>query len=406
MWPCTPSSLSKGSRSFSSYIVSLARTPIGSFNGSLAHLTGPELGGIAGKACIERSGISSEDVSSVIMGNVCSANVGQAPASQVSIKSGCSWSTPAVTVNKVCASGMKSVMMASQEISTGMHDCVLAGGFESMSNIPYYLPKARNGYRYGHGQITDGLLSDGLWDSFDQKHMGSFAEKCASDYNFSREEQDAYAISSYQRAIEATEKGFFSDELVPVEVKSKGGVSVVDTDEELQKVNYEKIPGLKSAFMENGTVTAANASSLNDGAAAVLVVSEAFLRFHNIEPLARIISFADAAKKSDEFTTAPVLAVEKALSQVDLLPTNVDFWEINEAFSVVALANQKLLNINSDRLNVNGGAVALGHPIGASGARIIISLISVLRRKNGTMGVATICNGGGGSSAIVLERLK
>lgn len=388
------------------YIVSATRTAIGSFGGSLASLSATQLGAIAIKGAVEKAGIKPEHVQEVYMGNVMSANLGQAPATQAARFAGLP-DLPATTINKVCASGMKAIMLAAQSIALGDQDIIVAGGMESMSNVPYYLDKARTGYRLGHGQITDGLVKDGLWDVYNDYHMGSAAELCAVECNVSREDQDAYAIESYQRSQKAIADGVFKDEITPVEIKDKkGGVTVFDTDEEPAAVKYDKIPGLKPVFAKEGTVTAANASTLNDGAAALVLMSKECAEALSVKPLARIISYADAQQAPEWFTTAPSKAVPLALQKAGLSAEEIDYFEINEAFSVVAIANNQKLQLDPSKVNINGGAVALGHPLGASGARIIVTLLHVLQQKNGRYGAAGICNGGGGASAMVIENLR
>ncbi|HZH54680.1 MAG TPA: acetyl-CoA C-acyltransferase [Sphingobacteriaceae bacterium] len=386
------------------YIVAAVRTPIGSFGGSLSSLTATQLGGIAIKEAVQRAGISGDQVQEVYFGNVLSANLGQAPATQAAKYAGLP-DVPATTINKVCASGTKSIMLAAQSIALGQNDVVVAGGMESMSNVPFYLDKARTGYRLGHGQVTDGLVKDGLWDVYNDYHMGSAAELCAVEHQIGREEQDAYAVSSYKRAQEAQASGKFKDEIVPVEIKGRrGDVSVVDQDEEMHAVNFDKIPGLRPVFQKEGTVTAANASTLNDGAAGLVLVSGGKLKELGLTPLAKIRGYGDAQQQPEWFTTAPAQAIPRALAHAGLHADAVDFYEINEAFSVVALANNKLLGLTGEKVNVHGGAVAMGHPLGASGARIVVTLLSVLNQYQGRIGVAGICNGGGGASALVIER--
>ncbi len=388
------------------YIVSAARTPIGSFGGSLSGFTATQLGAIAIKAAVERAGIRPEDVQEVYMGNVLSANLGQAPATQAARYAGLP-DIPATTVNKVCASGTKAIMLAAQSIALGNQDIIVAGGMESMSNVPFYLDKARNGYRLGHGQITDGLVKDGLWDVYNDYHMGSAAELCATDCNISREDQDAYAVESYKRSQAAIAAGKFADEIVPVELKDKKGeVTLFSEDEEARAVKFDKIPSLKPVFKKEGTVTAANASTLNDGAAALVLMSREKAEELGLKPMARILGFADAQQAPELFTTAPAKAIPRALAHAGIAADAVDFYEINEAFSVVALANNQALNLSPQNVNINGGAVSLGHPLGASGARIVVTLLNVLRQNNGRIGVAGICNGGGGASAIVVENLR
>jgi acetyl-CoA C-acetyltransferase len=387
-------------------IVSAARTPIGSFGGSLASFSATQLGSFAVKAALDRSGLKANQIQEVYMGNVMSANVGQAPATQAAIFAGLPY-LPSTTVNKVCASGMKAVMLAAQSIALGENDIVIAGGMESMSNVPYYLDKARNGYRLGDGKIIDGLVKDGLWDVYNDYHMGSAAELCAVECNISREEQDAFAIESYKRSQAAQSAGKFKDEIIAVELKDKkGDVTLLDTDQEPAAVKFDKIPSLKPVFKKDGTVTAANASTLNDGAAALILMSREKADELNIKPIAKIVSYADAQQAPEWFTTAPSKAIPLALHRAGLTGDNIDYFEINEAFSVVALVNNQLLKLNADKVNVNGGAVSLGHPLGASGARIIVTLLSVLAQNGGKLGVAGICNGGGGASAIVIENLR
>ncbi len=387
-------------------IVSATRTPIGSFGGSLSAFTAPQLGSMAIKSAVEKSGLKPEHIQEVYMGNVLSANVGQAPATQAAIFAGLPY-LPATTVNKVCASGMKAVMLAAQSITLGQNDIVLAGGMESMSNVPYYLDKARNGYRLGNGQITDGLIKDGLWDVYNDYHMGSAAELCAAECNISREDQDAFAIESYKRTQNAQSEGKFKDEITPVELKDKkGDITLFGDDEEPKTVKFDKIPSLKPVFKKDGTVTAANASTLNDGAAALILMSADKAKEMGIKPLARIVAYADAQQAPEWFTTAPSKAIPLALHRAGLTTGQIDYFEINEAFSVVSIANNQALKLDATRVNVNGGAVSLGHPLGASGARIMVTLLSVLQQNKGKFGVAGICNGGGGASAIVIENLR
>ena len=387
------------------YIVSASRTPIGSFGGSLAGFTATQLGAIAIKAAVERAGIKPELVEEAFMGHVFSANLGQAPATQA-VKFAGLKDIPATTVNKVCASGMKAIMLAAQSVLTGANDIIIAGGMESMSNVPFYLDKARTGYKLGNGQLIDGLLKDGLWDVYNDYHMGSAAELCASSCHISREEQDAYAIESYKRSHAAQLAGKFSDEIVPVEIAGKNETTLFSEDEESKAVKFEKIPNLKPVFQKDGTVTAANASTLNDGAAALLIMSKEKSDELGLKPLAKILGFADAQQAPEWFTIAPSKAIPLALKNSGVRIDQVDYYEINEAFSVVSIANNKELKLDPARVNVNGGAVSLGHPLGASGARIIVTLLNVLQQNNGRIGVAGICNGGGGASAIVIENLK
>ncbi|WPR77984.1 acetyl-CoA C-acyltransferase [Algoriphagus sp. NG3] len=388
------------------YIVSAVRTPLGSFGGKLAGLTAVELGSTAIKGALEKAGVKAESVQEVFMGNVISANLGQAPARQASIGAGIGHNVPCTTVNKVCASGMKAVMFGAQSIMLGINDVVVAGGMESMSNVPFYVPKARFGYKYGNAEFVDGLVKDGLFEVYYKFPMGNCADNTAREMNITREEQDAYAIQSYQRSADSWAKGYFEDEVVPVEIKSrKGEIILIDEDEEYKNVMFDKIPSLRPVFDKEGTVTAANASTMNDGASALVLVSKEKAEELGLTPLAKIRGFADAATDPLWFTTAPALAIPKALQHAGLKAEDVDFYEINEAFSAVALANQRELNLDNNKVNVFGGAVSLGHPLGASGARIISTLNSVLQRKNGKIGVAGICNGGGGASALVIEKM-
>lgn len=386
-------------------IISAVRTPIGSFGGALASLSATELGAIALKGALEKAGVAPEEVEQVIMGNVISANLGQAPARQAAKKAGLPNTVECTTVNKVCASGSKAIMFAAQAIMLGQADVILAGGMESMSNVPYYLDKARFGAKYGHGAMIDGLMKDGLWDPYNDYAMGNAAEHTAKEMNISREEQDAFAIESYTRSANAAKAGKKADEIVPVTIESRGKTTVISDDEEYTKVDFSKVPGLRPAFTKDGTVTAANASTLNDGAAAVLLMSREKAEALGLTPIARILGFADAEQAPEWFTTSPSLAIPKALKNAGKTAADVDFYEINEAFSVVSLANNKLLNLEGTKVNVYGGAVSLGHPLGASGARIVTTLLSVLKNEGGKIGVTGICNGGGGASSIVLEKL-
>jgi len=386
------------------YIVSAVRTPIGSFNGSLSSVSATKLGAAAIKAAVEKAGIKPEEVDEVFMGNVLQAALGQAPARQAAIFAGLPNTVPCTTVNKVCASGMKSIMLAAQSIALGDNEVVVAGGMENMSSVPYYLPNARNGYRLGDGKLVDGLVFDGLTDVYNQYHMGVAAELCAKECGFSREDQDNFAISSYKRSAAAWAAGKFNDEIAAVEIKDrKGNVVLVKEDEEYKNVNLEKIPTLKPVFQKDGTVTAANASTLNDGASALVLMSKSKAEKLGIKPIAKIVSYADAAHAPEWFTTAPSKALPKALAKAGLKTTDIDFFELNEAFSVVALANNKEMNLDAAKVNVNGGAVSLGHPLGSSGARIIVTLINVLKQNGGKLGAAAICNGGGGASAMVIQ---
>lgn len=386
-------------------IVSAVRTPIGSFGGSLAQFSATQLGGFAIKAAIEKAGLKPEQIQEIYMGNVLSANLGQAPATQAAKFAGLP-DLPATTINKVCASGTKAIMLAAQSIANGDNEIIVAGGMESMSNVPYYLDKARNGYRLGHGQITDGLVKDGLWDVYNDYHMGSAAELCATECQISREEQDHFAIESYKRAQAAQTSGKFANEIIAVEVKDrKGEITLVDADDEPTAVKFDKIPSLKPVFKKNGTVTAANASTLNDGAAALVLMSADKAKELGLKPLAKILGYADAQQAPEWFTIAPSKAIPLALHKANVNIEDVDYFEINEAFSVVSIANNQLLKLNDNQVNINGGAVSLGHPLGASGARIVVTLLSVLAQNDGKIGVAGICNGGGGASAIVIEKI-
>ncbi|MEP4531502.1 MAG: acetyl-CoA C-acyltransferase [Cyclobacteriaceae bacterium] len=388
------------------FIVSAVRTPIGSFGGSLAGFSATELGSKAIAGALQKAQVPASEVNEVFMGNVVSAGLGQAPARQAAIGAGIGYNVPCTTVNKVCASGMKSVMFGAQSIMLGINDVVVAGGMESMSNIPYYVPKARFGYKYGNGQLIDGLQHDGLWEVYNQFPMGNCADNTAKEKSISREEQDEYAINSYKKVGAATDAGKFKEEIIPIEIpQRKGDPIVMETDEEYKNVNFDKIPALRPVFNKEGSVTAANASTINDGASALILVSKEKVEELGLKPIGKILGFGDAAREPIWFTTAPSLAIPKAMKHAGVEQSDVDFYEINEAFSVVAIANNKELGLDPNKVNVNGGAVALGHPLGASGARIIATLTSVLQQNSGKIGVAGICNGGGGASAIVIERL-
>ncbi len=387
-------------------IASAVRTPIGSFGGTLAGLSATELGSAAVKEAVARSGIDKDSVDEAFFGNVISANTGQAPARQVVRKAGLPEKVICTTVNKVCASGLKAVAFGAQSILLGDAGVVIAGGTESMSNTPFYLPKARFGYGYGNGQLVDSLVRDGLQDAYDQSAMGACGDATALEYGISRAEQDEYALRSYARAAEAWNKGWFDAETISIQVpQRKGDALVVGRDEEYKKVSPEKVPLLKPAFSEGGSVTAANASTINDGAAALILLSGDQVREQGLRPLARIVAYADAEQEPARFTTTPVLATRKLLGKAGIGIDQVDYFEVNEAFSVVALAYIRLLGLDDTRVNVWGGAVSLGHPLGASGARILTTLLSVLRQKGGRYGVASICNGGGGATAVLVENL-
>ena len=388
------------------YIISAVRTPIGSFGGSLAGVSATQLGATAIRGALEKAGVAAEEVDEVLMGNVVSANLGQAPARQAARFAGIPDSVPCTTINKVCASGMKCITLGAQSIMLGHNDIVVAGGMENMSQIPYYMPNARWGYKYGNGELVDGLAKDGLVDVYNQKAMGFCADATAVKYGISREAQDAFAIESYKRAAAASAAGFFKSEIVPVSIPQKKGDPVqILEDEEFKKVMFEKIPGLRPAFSPDGTVTAANASTINDGASVLILASEAAVKRLGLKPIAKIRGFADAEQAPEWFTTTPTIAAPKALKMAGLSKNDIDFFEVNEAFSVVTMAFEQVMDINHDQTNVFGGAVALGHPLGASGARIVTTLNSVLHQKNGKLGLAAICNGGGGATAIVIEKV-
>jgi len=387
------------------YIVSAVRTPIGSFMGSLSTVPAPKLGAAAIKGALEKSGIDPKIIDEVIMGNVMSANLGQAPARQAAMFAGLDQDVPCTTVNKVCASGMKAIAMAAQSIKAGDNEVVVAGGMENMSSVPHYM-QARNGVKLGNINIIDGMVKDGLTDVYNDTHMGVCADMCAKEYGFSREDQDNFAIDSYKKSAAAWEAGKFNDEIVPVEVpQRRGDAVIVDKDEEYSNVRMDKIPTLRPAFQKDGTVTAANASTLNDGASALILASGEAVKKYGLTPLAKVTSYADAAQAPEWFTTAPSKAIPIALGKAGLATADVDYWELNEAFSVVGLANTKELGLDPAKVDVNGGAVSLGHPLGNSGSRIIVTLINVLKQNNGKYGGAGICNGGGGASAMIIENV-
>ena len=385
-------------------IVSAVRTPMGSFNGIFSSTPATTLGACAIKGAIDKAGIDKAKIDEVFIGNVLQANLGQAPARQAAMEAGLSNTIPCTTINKVCSSGMKSIMIAAQSIMCSDNDIVIAGGMENMSLVPHYLNNSRKGQKLGDMKLTDGLVKDGLTDVYNKTHMGLCAETCASKMNFSREEQDLFAINSYKKSAKSWNENKFSNEIVSVEIpQRKGDNIIVNEDEEFKKVNLEKIPNLRPVFSKDGTITAANASTINDGASALILMSLEKAKELKIRPIAKIISYADAAQEPEWFTTAPSQAIPKALKKAKLTKSDVDYYELNEAFSVVGLANIKLLEIESKNVNVNGGAVSLGHPLGSSGSRIVVTLINVLKQNNGKIGVAGICNGGGGASAIVIE---
>ena len=386
-------------------IVSAVRTPMGSFGGSLSAFSATQLGGFAIKGAIDKVNLDPSLINEVFFGNVLQANLGQAPARQCSIHAGIKNDVPATTVNKVCASGMKAIMLGAQSIKCGDNDVVVVGGTESMSNVPHYVEKVRTGQKLGDLKLKDGLVHDGLTDVYNQTHMGLCAEICAEDMNISREAQDEFAIESYRRSKEAWEKKLFEDEIVPVTIPQRKGEPIYfEEDEEFKNVKIDKIPNLRSVFKKEGTITAANASTLNDGASALILMSADKAKSLNIEPLAKIVSYADASHEPEWFTTAPAKALPIALKKANLDINDIDYFELNEAFSVVGIANKKLLNIDSDKVNCFGGAVSLGHPLGSSGSRIVVTLINVLNKKEAKLGAAAICNGGGGASALIIEK--
>lgn len=387
------------------FIVSVARSPIGSMSGVLAGVSAVELGKQAIKNAIDRAGITGEQVEEVIMGNVIQANNGQAPARQAALGAGVHVGATCTTVNKVCASGMKAVIYGAQSILLGDKNVVVAGGMESMTNAPFMLENARNGYRYGNGSLIDGIVRDALQDPYSKEMMGASGDRCAAKFNFTREDQDAFALESYRRANEAHKNGWFKDEIFPVEIKGRGESTFISDDEEYKKLKADKVATLKPAFGKDGTVTAVNASKINDGSAALVLMSGEKVKELGLKPIAKILGYGDAEQAPDDFTTAPSIAIPIALKKAGLDISQIDYVEINEAFSNVTMANTKLLGLNPEKVNAFGGAVALGHPVGMSGARIIITLLSVLKQKGGKYGAAGICNGGGGASAIVIERL-
>lgn len=384
-------------------ILSATRTPIGAFLGSLSDQTAPQLGAIAIKEAVRRAGIEAAAVSEVIMGNVLTGGVGQAPARQATIFAGLPNSVPAMTINKVCGSGLKAVMLADQALTCGDAEIVVAGGQESMSNAPYFLPNARNGFKMGNANVVDMMIHDGLWDVYNNYHMGIAAELCADSCSISREAQDEYTIRSYELALSAQKNGYFTDEIIPVTIQSKKETRTVSEDEEPSKVKFDKIPTLRPVFKSDGTVTAANASSIDDGAAALVVATEQKAKELGIKPLARIIAHASFAQSPELFTTSPIFGIEKVLAKAGMTLNQIDLFEINEAFAVVSLATKNQLNIPLEKINIHGGAIALGHPIGASGARILTTLIYALKRVGKRYGLATLCIGGGEASAMIIE---
>ncbi len=387
------------------YIVAAVRTPMGSFLGSLSSVSAPQLGATAIKGALEKSGLSADKIDEVFMGNVLQAGVGQAPARQAALFAGLSKDVPCTTVNKVCASGMKAIMLGAQTILAGDNEIVVVGGMENMSSVPHYV-NGRQGVKLGDIKMIDGMVKDGLTDVYNQVHMGVCADKCAAEYNFSREDQDNFAVNSYEKAAKAWQAGKFANEIVPVEIpQRKGDPIIFAEDEEYKNIKLDKIPSLRPAFTKEGTVTAANASTLNDGASALILVSKEAVEKHDLKPIAKLVSYADAAQDPEWFTTAPAKAVPVALKKAGLAVDQIDFWELNEAFAVVGMANTKILGIDPAKVDVNGGAVALGHPLGNSGSRIIVTLINILKQNNGKYGAAAICNGGGGASAMVIENI-
>ncbi len=388
-----------------SVILSAVRTPVGAFLGSLSNFSAPQLGAIVIREAVNRAGIEPNEVSEVIMGEVLQGGVGQAPARQSAIYAGLPVSVPCMTINKVCGSGLKSVMLADQAIRCNDAEIVVAGGMESMSNAPYFVKKARTGFKMGNVELIDLMIHDGLWDVYNQIHMGNAGELCASECNISRQEQDEYAIMSYKRAIEATEKGWFAEEIVPVEIEDKKGKIIVDKDEEPFKVNFEKIPQLKPVFKKDGTVTAANASSIDDGASAVVVASESVAEQKGLKPLARIIAHTSYAQQPEWFTTAPAKAIKNVCNKAGMKVEDIDLFEINEAFAVVSIITCRELGIPYEKVNIHGGAVAIGHPIGASGARLLTTLIYALKKINKKYGLVTLCIGGGEASAMIIEMM-
>ncbi len=388
------------------YIISAARTPIGSFGGKLSGFTATQLGSFAIKGALEKAGVDAKEVQEVYMGNVVSAGLGQAPARQAALGAGIGENVPCTAINKVCASGMKSVMIAAQSIMVGAQEVIVAGGMESMSNIPYYVPKARYGYKYGHGEMLDGLVKDGLWEVYNEFPMGNCADNTAKEMGITREAQDDYAINSYKRSAAATEAGKFQEEIIPVAIPQRKGDPIMMTeDEEFKNVFFDKIPNLRPVFSKEGTVTAANASTINDGASAMVLMSKQKAEELGVKPIAKIIGMGDAAQDPLWFTTAPSKAIPKAMDMAGVKAEDVDYYEINEAFSAVAIANNMELGLDPEKVNVNGGAVALGHPLGASGNRILTTLCHVLHQNDAKIGVAGICNGGGGASAMVIEKM-
>ena len=387
------------------YIVSAVRTPIGSFGGALSTVPATQLGATAIKGAIEKAGISPDVIDEVYMGNVLQANEGQAPARQAALFAGIPNTVPCTTVNKVCASAMKSIIIGAQTIKAGDNDVVVVGGMENMSMVPHYIDLVRKGQKLGDGKLIDGMVKDGLWDVYNNYHMGNAAELCAREKGFTREQQDEVAINSYKRAAAAWDAGHFNDEIVPVVIKTRKGEVVVDQDEEYKNVKFDKIPALRPVFEKDGTVTAANASTINDGASALILMSGEKVKELGVKPLAKLIGYGDAAHEPEWFTTAPAKSVRKALDKAGLSVNDIDYWELNEAFAVVALAAVQELELDTDKVNIWGSGCSIGHPLGNTGARIVVTLLNVLNKNNGKYGAASLCNGGGGASAVVVEKV-
>lgn len=389
----------------STVILSAKRTPIGAYMGAFSTLSAPQLGAVAIKAAVEESGIDKNEVQEVIMGNVLTAGVGQAPARQASVYSGLPKSVECMTINKVCGSGLKAVMLADQAIKAGDLKLAVTGGQESMTNAPYALPKAREGYKMGNGELVDLMISDGLWDCYNNFHMGNAGEMCATDHTFTREQQDEFATRSYKRALNAQENGYFDNEIAPVTISGRKGDVTVNKDEEPERVKFEKIPSLRPVFKKDGTITAANASSIDDGAAALVVASEDYANEKGLKPIARVVAHVSHAQEPEWFTTAPTSAIKKVLDKAGMKLEDIDLFEINEAFSVVPMHSIRELGLDEEKVNVNGGAVALGHPIGCSGARLLVTVLHELKRRGGKYGLVTLCIGGGEANAMIVEML-
>jgi len=386
-----------------SYILSASRTPIGAFMGAFSTMTAPQLGAVAIKSAVEKAGVNADAINEVIFGNVLTGGVGQAPARQASIFAGLPKSVQCMTINKVCGSGLKAVQLADQVIKAGDADLIIAGGQESMTNAPFILQNARFGYKMGNQNLIDSMIADGLWDVYSNIHMGNAGELCASTEKFSREEQDAFAIESYKRAIAAQENGWFKDEIVPVTIESRAGAVTTDTDEDPSKVRFDKVSQLKPVFQKDGTITAANASNINDGAAALVIASEKYVQENNAKPIAKIIAHVSHAQEPEWFTTAPTTAIQKVLAKAGLTVADIDLFEINEAFAVVPMHSIRELKLDPAKVNVCGGAIALGHPIGASGARLLTTLLHSLKRTGGKRGIVSLCIGGGEANALIVE---